>query len=547
MRRFRHDPSDPSSLSVDYVVAVHTSRDGYVWVATYGGGLNGLDPDALDEGFTRYTEQNSDLPSNTIAGLLEDDTGTLWISTYGGLVQFDPEREVFRTHGPDRGVQSTEFNLTAYHKGPDGELFFGGVNGLNAFYPEDVEVNTRPPAVALTEAVVRTQSSTGDSTLNPHAGVAIRLRHDQNDLALGYVGLHYAAPQRNAYAYQLEGYDTEWQQVGTRRQVTYTNLNPGDYVFRVKAANRDGIWSEDQSLLAFTIRPPWWATWGAYGSYALLLMLGVLAAARFQRRRLLQRERARRAEEDNARKTRELEEARQLQVSMLPKATPALPHAWIAARMQTATEVGGDYYDFRHAEGGALLFAIGDATGHGARAGTMVAVTKTLFNSLSDEQDEGEDEGLARFLQRATGLLRRLGMRRLYMALALGRLKGGRLELAGAGMPPALVYRARSETVEEVPLKGMPLGGPAGFPYRQRSIELAPGDVVVLMSDGFPEAFDAERRMLGYERAAAVLRASASASPEEIIACYEETARRWTGEHPLSDDMTFVVLKMRAP
>lgn len=545
VRRFRHDPSDPNSLGSDYVSAVHPGRVGHVWVATYGGGLGRLDPDAPDKGFVRYTEQNSALPSNTIAGLLEDDAGTLWISTYAGLVQMDPVRETFRTYGSDRGVQSSEFNLTAYHEGPGGEMFFGGVNGLNAFYPEDVEVNSRPPAVVLTSATLRTWPVREDSTLRLRAASTVSLQHDQNDFFLEYVGLHYAAPERNVYAYRLEGYDADWQHVGTRRQAIYTNLDPGDYTFRVKAANRDGVWSEEHSLLAFTIQPPWWDTWGAYGTYMLVLMLIALAGARWQQRRLLRRERARIAKAENERKTQELEEARQLQLSMLPKATPAMPHAEIAARMRTATEVGGDYYDFRRTSGGALLFAIGDATGHGARAGTMVAVTKTLFNSLSDVQDDPKDGALACFLQRAAGVLRRLGMPRLYMSLALGRLTGHRLELAGAGLPPALVYRAVHSAVEEVTLKGIPLGGPPGFPYRQQTLELAPGDVVVLMSDGFPESFDAERRMLGYERAAAVLRESATDSPEEIITSYEEVVRRWTGDSPLSDDMTFIVIKMR--
>jgi ligand-binding sensor domain-containing protein len=277
---FRHDPDDPASLSSDFIVALHHSSDGRLWVATYGGGLNVLDPGQPEDGFTRYTAQNSGLPSNTLAGLLEDDGGHLWIGTYAGLAEFNPKAETFRTYGLDRGVQSTEFNLTAYHKSPSGEMFFGGVNGLNAFDPEDVGVNPHPPEVVLTDAAIRARGFTGagrDSVLHATTDSArARLAHDQNDFSFEYVGLHYAAPERNAYAYRLDGYDDGWQDVGTGRQALYTNLDPGDYAFRVKAANRDGVWSDGRALLAFTIRPPWWDTWWAYGVYALLLGYGLL-------------------------------------------------------------------------------------------------------------------------------------------------------------------------------------------------------------------------------------------------------------------------------
>lgn len=558
LRRFRHDADDPASLGSNYVVAVHRGAGGMLWVATFGGGLNRLDPEAPGEGFTRYTEQSSGLPSNTLAGLLEDDAGHLWISTYAGLAQFDPATETFRTYGPDRGVQSTEFNNGAYHKSADGELFFGGVNGLNAFFPENVDRNARPPEVVLTRAALhaRGAGSAGRHALRlyaPEDGARVQMAHDQNDFSFEYVGLHYAAPERNAYAYQLDGYDDDWQDAGTGRQALYTNLDPGDYTFRVKAANRDGVWSASEDLLAFTIRPPWWTTWWAYGGYALVLGLAVAAVDRFQRRRLVRRERAKAAlreaelkaeiaEREGARQTHELEEARQLQLSMLPREVPALPQADLAACMRTATEVGGDYYDFRLLESGALLLAIGDATGHGARAGTMVTAAKTLFNSLA-----GEQRHLAQALSEATRVLRRLGMERLYMALALARLEGNRLTLAGAGLPPALVWRAARGTVEEVSLKGMPLGGVAGYPYRQHALRLAPADVVVLMSDGFPEAFDADGRMIGYDCAAGVLRevAAAGHGAQAIIERFEETARAHAGLHPQGDDMTFVALKMR--
>ncbi len=550
--RYRHDPGDPRSLSNNIVLAVREDMGGALWVGTYGGGLNRFDPPV--ETFTRYTEHNSGLPSNTVIGILEGPEGALWLSTQGaGLVKFDPAEETFRSYDVDRGVQSKEFNMGAYHKGQSGTLYFGGVNGFNAFDPQKVEDNTTPPQVVLTDFTIRSQEAAEPDSSRRLLGDApdsVALPYDFNDLSFDYVGLHYAAPERNQYAYLLENYDKDWRQAGTQRTAIYTNLDPGDYVFRVRAANRDGVWSEEGAALAFTIRPPWWRTWWAYGAYGLVLAAGVFVVDRVQRRRLIQRERekalireaelkARAAEAENARKTRELEEARQLQLSMLPKAVPDHPHLAIAAYMHTATEVGGDYYDFATGPGGALTVVIGDATGHGVRAGTMVTATKSLFNSLAGEAD------LVQILERATRAIRGLGLRRLYMAVALARFESGRLELVGAGLPPALIHRAATGRVDEVPLKGAPLGSVPGFRYRKTAAALAPGDTMLLMTDGFAETFNPEGRMLGYDRARAVLKDAAPGTPEEITQRFAEESERWADGRPPNDDLTFVVLQMK--
>jgi serine phosphatase RsbU (regulator of sigma subunit) len=206
--------------------------------------------------------------------------------------------------------------------------------------------------------------------------------------------------------------------------------------------------------------------------------------------------------------------------------------------MKPATEVGGDYYDFHVAEDGTLTVAVGDATGHGLKAGTLVTATKGLFNAFADEPD------IARFFHRSSYALKRLNLRYLYMALMLAKVKDNRVRLSAAGMPPTLVFRAATGEVEEVAIQGLPLGGSAVFPYVEREIELAPGDTVVFMSDGFPERFNASGEMLDYDRARAVLAEVADRSPREIIEHFVRTADAWAGGHPQNDDVTFVVLKV---
>ena len=244
-------------------------------------------------------------------------------------------------------------------------------------------------------------------------------------------------------------------------------------------------------------------------------------------------------EREHARKSQELEAARRLQISLLPQKVPGCLDADIAVAMRPAVEIGGDYYDFDAYGEGGVTFAIGDATGHGAEAGAMVTATKILFASLSREK-RIED-----ILVRATTTLKRVGINKLYMALAVGRLKGSELHLAGAGMPPALIFRAETGHCETVSLKGMPLGSFAAFPYSATRIRLEPGDTVILMSDGFPESFNESGEMLGYERAIEIVRGVAQMEPSDMIAALMEHARAWSGRGPVRDDITFMALRYR--
>ncbi len=260
--------------------------------------------------------------------------------------------------------------------------------------------------------------------------------------------------------------------------------------------------------------------------------------------RLVERmiEEARRREEveaENEARARELEEARQLQLSMLPKSAPQLPDLEIAAYMKTATEVGGDYYDFHLSEDGTLTVMIGDATGHGLKAGTVVTATKSLLNHLAASDD------IPAILRQSSRALKQMNLRGLFMAMTMVKVRGDRLSLSVAGMPPVLVYRAGDRCVEELELRGVPLGSVANYSYREEAINLTAGDIVVLMSDGLPERFDAEGETLGYAAAKEVLKECAAAHPRQIIERLVQLGNAWGDGRPQDDDVTFVVMKSR--
>jgi serine phosphatase RsbU (regulator of sigma subunit) len=273
-------------------------------------------------------------------------------------------------------------------------------------------------------------------------------------------------------------------------------------------------------------------------------MAGELAE---NQRRLLEQERLRKEEEidrrllaaENERRRRELEEAREFQLSLLPRELPRRAALDLAVSMTTATEVGGDYYDFLDADDGALVVAVGDATGHGAAAGTLVTAIKGLFAGSAAAAAP------AAFLAAANAAVHRMGLVRRAMALAVARVAHGRVTISAAGMPPALHFEAATGEVHEVALAGTPLGARAGFPYAEATVELAQGDALLFLSDGLPELPNAEGEPYGYERLARRFGDLAGSGPDArcVIAGLEATTAEWSRAAAPADDVTFLVLR----
>ena len=244
-------------------------------------------------------------------------------------------------------------------------------------------------------------------------------------------------------------------------------------------------------------------------------------------------------EVENTRKTEELEEARELQMSMLPDAPPELPNLDVAFEMRPATEVGGDYYDFNLTDDGQLTIAIGDATGHGMNAGLVVSAVKSLFKTSA------LGAGNLATLERISQGIKSMNLKRLYMAMMLVTFNENRLTLAAAGMPPALIYRADENIVEEVLLEGMPLGGVIGSERQEVTFELQSGDTVLLMSDGLPEMMNPENQMLDYPKTQELFAEVADKSPKAIIKHLFRESTSWADGEPQADDVTFVVIKVK--
>ncbi|MFI5180647.1 MAG: SpoIIE family protein phosphatase [Thermoanaerobaculia bacterium] len=248
--------------------------------------------------------------------------------------------------------------------------------------------------------------------------------------------------------------------------------------------------------------------------------------------------RARLLEAENARKTKELEEGRALQLSMLPTGLPEVEGLDVAMAMSTASEVGGDYYDFRVDPDGSLVIAIGDATGHGVAAGTMVTAVKALFAAFEGQRS------LVTMLAECDRVLRGMHLRHVQMCLAVARVTPRSVAVSSAAMPPVLIHRAVTGRVEELGSGGLPLGGRLSPTYPECHAPLSPGDTLLLATDGFAEALDPDGNALGFERAAETLRDAANAPAREVIDRLMVTVAAWRRSREQSDDITFVVVRV---
>lgn len=230
--------------------------DPKLWIGTYQGGLNCLD---ITSGTFTYVTEKDGLPNNVIYGILPDYHGNLWMSTNKGISKFNPQTHTFRNYDKKDGLQENEFNQGAYYKARDGKMYFGGINGYNVFHPDSIRDNPFAPPVLFTSFKIFNKDVKTERDISYLD--ELTLSYDDYVFSLEFTALHYSAPEKNQYAYILEGFEKEWTYSGSRRFVNYTNLDPGEYIFRVKGSNNHGLWNETGKSLKIHITPPYWATW----------------------------------------------------------------------------------------------------------------------------------------------------------------------------------------------------------------------------------------------------------------------------------------------
>lgn len=273
-----HHEHDARSISKGFVHSIIQSRDSSIWIGTTGG-LNKFNSET--KSFIHYNTRDG-LTNDEIKCIIEDNDSALWVSTNKGISCFDRESNIFQNYDVIDGLQGNEFNIRSGLLTTNGEIVFGGNNGFNLFKPPIKKVNRIVPPVVITDFKLFNKSvpiKAQESLLKRHISETkkITLQHYQNVFSFDFVALNYISPQKNQYAYMMEGFESDWNYVGSRRTATYTNLDPGEYIFKVKASNNNGLWNEQGTSIIIEIEPPFWKTWWAY----LIEVLFIIAIISF--------------------------------------------------------------------------------------------------------------------------------------------------------------------------------------------------------------------------------------------------------------------------
>lgn len=370
-----HDPEDPNTVGDTDILTIFEDSRGWIWLGTYGSGLDKYDPAT---GEFKHFRVADGLPNNVVYGILEDKGGNLWLSTNFGLSEFDPILETFKNFDVSDGIQSNEFNVGAHLLDSKGEMFFGGINGLTSFFPEDIEDSTYLPPVVLTSL-----RQGGEETSNIEGLQEIVLTWGKNNLEFSFVALNYSHPEKSVYAYKLDGFDEDWNVIGSSRNGRYTNLPGGTYTLRLKATNSDGIWNEDAYSITVRVVPPFWETWWFIGIITLVIMAGVISGYRLRIRSI--EARSRELEDQVKVRTEEIE-LRRIELEALYQADEVIDqNLSLESRLKALVDVS---IDILHADKSAIF--IWDE----AREKYVIKISRGFSAEAVQELAFGKDEGV---------------------------------------------------------------------------------------------------------------------------------------------------------
>ena len=493
-----------------------------IYIPTYGNGIMLVDIQSQE---LSYITVNEGLPNMYLYNMFIDKDNFLWMSSNKGILKYDPDNLEFSQYTPVDGTQEYEYNAGTAWQAEDGFIVMGGLNGINYFNPTKLDENRLPPKVLIQNINIGGIDNIFESVSNDDYQ---EIEFKNNSISFEYLALSFRNTKQNQYKYKMEGYDQDWIDAGDRRFASYTNLPIGSYTFRVQGSNNDGIWNEVGATYKLTILPPWYRTYFAYASYVLLLAFGFRSFGKYQAKKSLE-------QADNERRAGELEEAKKIQESMLPKVFPSSKQFDVSAGLVTSTEIGGDYYDFF--ENKNSLYAVcGDATGHGTASGMMVSIIKSGLNGLPALSTN-------KVLYELNNIVKKIDLGTLKMSLNICEIKKDSIMLSSAAMPPIYLYNSKSKKTEEILIRGLPLGGLKNETFDIQKRKFNKGDVLVLLSDGLPEAENDAGELYDYERVIDLISKNASKSAEELKSKLIGEVDIWLKGGIPDDDVTIVVVK----
>jgi ligand-binding sensor domain-containing protein/serine phosphatase RsbU (regulator of sigma subunit) len=567
---FKHyfpEKENKNSLSNRSVRSIWVDSDSLLWIGT-SNGLNKFN--VHTEKFSRYNEENG-LSNSYIYGVLGDNSGNLWISSNEGISRFNKVTGHFQNYDKIDGLQNNEFNTGAYFAASNGEMFFGGPDGLNRFFPDSLSENPVPPPIVINS--IKVFGVELENEKQPFEIKSIELKHDQNVISFEFAALDFTLPEKNYYSYMLEGFDKGWVKSGTRRFVNYTNLDPGKYRFKVRACNSDGKWNNQGISIELTIVPPFWKTWwfrillfaamalSAYGFYMqrvrrfrkvqLLLEEQVsLKTRELREEKETVEQQNRLIEKKNSDITSSIQYAKRIQESILPvkeKLNEVVSDSFIFYKPKDI--VSGDFYWFTRQEN-LLLLATADCTGHGVPGAFMSLIGNNLLNEavkgkkLTDPAEIllSVHEGLVAALKQDDDSADSVdGMD---IALCVYDNAAKQLYFSSTDRPLNLIRNGELVTFRQ---GEYPLGYVTKRPLRfeKETIQLEKNDVFYIYTDGYCDQFGGkknEKYLEGnFEKLLLKIHHLPMERQEKLIT---EEIENWKGNQPQIDDMLVIGIRV---
>lgn len=605
IKSYFHDPNDSTSLGSDMVYDILLNRSGNLWVATEKGlsyidlkskltkryvkpnsnckhclssneifclyedtlhnylwlgtnaGLNRFD--LKTEEIKVYTEKDG-LSNNLIYAILSDNSANLWMSTNKGISKFNPETESFINFGVADGLQDFEFNHGASFKSEDGELFFGGIAGYNSFYPDSVLKNQNFPNIEITSVEVLAEKISKKIVVGESN--QIEISHKNNLITIEFAALDYTNPEKNRYAYKLEGVEDEWINLGNRRYATFSNLPPGKYNFRVKGSNSDNVWNEEGTSLKIIIETPFWKTNFAYFVYVFLMLAFIVWVFQYRTRSLRKSNQELKEKEQIAKQIAKQKEeltiknksitdsiiyAKRIQEALMPTMNQfkkILPGSFVLYKPKDI--VSGDFY-WINEKNDKVFLAVVDCTGHGVPGAFMSIIGFELLRNITDDQGiEDPDEilrelnnGVATTFGKTTDKVRiKDGMD---IALCVIDKMKAEIEFSGAFRP---LYLIRNNKIEEIRGDRFSVGlldEGENDEITKTKIKLQKNDIFYLFSDGYADQFGGpEGKKYKYRRFRHLLLTIHKLPLDQQHTYFDRSFEDWKGGLEQVDDVLIV-------
>ncbi len=525
-----------NSISSNSINNIYQDKKGNLWFAT-ATGLNRFNPKT--EHFENYFEKDG-LPNDFIYCVMPDKQGNLWMTTNKGVSKFNPDTinengSAFRNYDINDGLQGMEFNQGAFfHNKKTGEMFAGGVNGFNTFIPEKILDNRMIPNICIVSYKSFGKEVELDTLI--YNKQFLDLSWKQNFFSFDFVALDYLIPGKNKYSFKLEGIDEDWSPPGTQRYASYTDLRGGDYVFRVRATNSDGVWNNDGVALFIRINPPFWKT-NLFYLLCFITIIGGFAGfvkyrtASIKKENKILEEKVEERTQELAQKNKDItssiQYAKRIQLAILPPLEQIFKHLPQSFLMYKPKDiVSGDFYWFGTKKGKIIIAAV-DCTGHGVPGAFMSMIGHNLLNQIISENSIIEPDQI---------------LNALHNGVQAALKQGTNIVDTSDGMDVALCTIDKNK--KEIEFDKFSIGGSQlddSRKFSKHTIKFETGDSFYMTSDGYADQFGGEKgKKFMARRFSELLKSIKSKPMSEQEAILEQTFENWKGSYQQVDDILVI-------